>query len=1078
MVVVRDDTDYQRYEDRLREEVSFSESVLNSQRDMVYAFDTSGQFLRWNDQLQAVTGYTDAEIATMGPTEFIADGDVPAVAEAIDRVFAGESTTVEADIATSDGETIPYEFSGTPITDRDGRVVGLTGVGRDVTERKLKERRLKRQRAELQRELEDVFTRIDDAFLAVDEGRFVHANERAAAVFDRSPESLVGRDAWATFDDVFDAAVETACKRAVETQDSASFETYAPEEETWFEVNLYPSESGLSMYFRDITERKERERDLSRYETLYRESKDANMVVDADGRFSEVTPTAARLLGYDPDDLTGESMLSVVHPDDRETAREQFTRLLDDPSREPQVQLRLERHDGDRVIVEAAGRNLLDDPAVEGVVVYMRDVTERVERERELELYETIVETIEDGVYVLDEDFCFTEVNDAYVEMTGYDRAELLGSHCSLVVSEDVSNDSRDRMGELASEGGSAVIEADIQCADGTTIRAESRFSALSGTGGHAHKVGVVRDVRDRVSRERELRDRVQQQEVVAEFGQRALEASDLDALFDEASAIVAETLGNDYCKVLDLDAQADELFLRAGVGWNDGVVGSATVSAIENESQASYTLSTEAAVVVENLETETRFSGPDLLRDHDVRSGISTTIGPTENPWGILGTHDTEVKEFSLYDANFVQSVANILASAIGRHRHERKSARRREQLTALNSLNEVVRETTEAIIEKSTREEIERTVCDHLAATDSYLFAWTGEVDSASETVRLRTESGVEGYLDDLTISVDPDDEKSEGPTGRALRTGETQTIQHADADPQYEPWWDITSEYGFRSSAAVPITHESTTYGVLNVYSDRPEAFERSERRVISQLGEVVGHAIAAVDRKQALLSDEVVELELLIPNFLSAYEFEQSDEESIYLDHTVPVGDDEYLIFGHTTPEGLDTVRSMADELPFYEDVTVRGEGDEPRFELSVSKPPILSVVASMGGSIEGAVVENGEYQFTVHLPPSVDVGRVIDAVTDAEPDVTLLKRQQLTLPDQDESAEVNLLTTDLTERQYTALETAYHAGFFGWPRDATGEDVADALNIAPPTFHQHLRKSQRKVFDAMFGGGPA
>ncbi|MFC6825979.1 PAS domain S-box protein [Halopelagius fulvigenes] len=158
---------------------------------------------------------------------------------------------------------------------------------------------------------------------------------------------------------------------------------------------------------------------------------------------------------------------------------------------------------------------------------------------------------------------------------------------------------------------------------------------------------------------------RIRQQEVVAELGQRALETDDLDQLMRDAVAAVAETLDVEYAKVLELLPDGEEVFLRQGVGWRDGLVGSATVPT-DRDSQAGYTLLSEAPVVVDDLRTEERFSGPELLTDHGVVSGISVVIGSVENPWGVLGTHTTEEREFTQYDANFVQSVANVLATAI----------------------------------------------------------------------------------------------------------------------------------------------------------------------------------------------------------------------------------------------------------------------------------------------------------------------------------------------------------------------------------------------------------------------------
>jgi PAS domain-containing protein len=82
-----------------------------------------------------------------------------------------------------------------------------------------------------------------------------------------------------------------------------------------------------------------------------------------------------------------------------------------------------------------------DLSAGDRVVVSIEDITERKQREEELELYETIVETIDDGVYVLDEEHRFAMVNEAYAQMTNYDREELLGAHCSRVSSALVSEE-------------------------------------------------------------------------------------------------------------------------------------------------------------------------------------------------------------------------------------------------------------------------------------------------------------------------------------------------------------------------------------------------------------------------------------------------------------------------------------------------------------------------------------------------------------------------------------------------------------------------------------------------------------
>jgi predicted DNA binding protein len=335
----------------------------------------------------------------------------------------------------------------------------------------------------------------------------------------------------------------------------------------------------------------------------------------------------------------------------------------------------------------------------------------------------------------------------------------------------------------------------------------------------------------------------------------------------------------------------------------------------------------------------------------------------------------------------------------------------------------------------------------------------------------VRLRTEAGVDGYLDDVTISVDETDERSRGPTGRAFRTGAMQTTRHVGTDSRYGPWRDAADRYGFRSSAAIPIVHETTVYGVLNVYADRPNAFEGDEGEVLAQLGEIVGHAIAVEERKRALLSDEVVELEFRVEDVFGSLGLAVDDTGPIRLDHVVSI-DDDYVLFGRTTPDGVETLRRLAESVPSYEEPTVRGDGDERRVELVVSDPPVLSTVASLGGSVEEARIEDGDYHLRVFLSPTVEVRRLVDAVSETFPDATLTKRRQRSRPTDSGRPGDPVLSEALTDRQRAAIESAYHAGFFEWPRAVSGEDVAETLDVTPPTFHQHLRKAEKRILDAL------
>ena len=169
---------------------------------------------------------------------------------------------------------------------------------------------------------------------------------------------------------------------------------------------------------------------------------------------------------------------------------------------------------------------------------------------------------------------------------------------------------------------------------------------------------------------EREVQERTltlrtinQQGQAIAEFGQYALANVDLPLILQKAVNLVADTLEVEYCKVLKL-LPDNTLLLEAGVGWQEGLVGTARLG-IENNSEAGYTLLQSQPVIVEDLGTETRFNRPALLIDHQVVSGISVVIVDGGNPYGVLGTYTTRHRVFTTDDVNFLSAIANIIAQA-----------------------------------------------------------------------------------------------------------------------------------------------------------------------------------------------------------------------------------------------------------------------------------------------------------------------------------------------------------------------------------------------------------------------------
>lgn len=163
----------------------------------------------------------------------------------------------------------------------------------------------------------------------------------------------------------------------------------------------------------------------------------------------------------------------------------------------------------------------------------------------------------------------------------------------------------------------------------------------------------------------------VRQRQLLAELGEAALKAEDLDALLGEACRLVADGLAVRFCKVLEYLGDEACLLVRAGVGWHDGVVGHAKLSAGAG-SPAGYALQTEQPVISNDLAGDNRFDVPQLLRDHGIDRAVNVIIHGDGRPFGVLEADSRAPGDFSETDFAFLQGAANLLGVAVERGRRE----------------------------------------------------------------------------------------------------------------------------------------------------------------------------------------------------------------------------------------------------------------------------------------------------------------------------------------------------------------------------------------------------------------------
>ncbi|MCC5951838.1 MAG: PAS domain S-box protein [Acidimicrobiia bacterium] len=265
---------------------------------------------------------------------------------------------------------------------------------------------------------------------------------------------------------------------------------------------------------RDITDRLEAVRALteseSRFRALVQHNNDAIVVLDDHARITYASPSAARLVGYSVTDRVGEDALSVVHPDDVEVVAREFLAATVEPGRSVTLRHRLVQADGSVRHVESTASNHLDDPAVDGIVVNIRDITDRQDIQTALEISEhrfrRMLENISDTVTLLGADGKVIATTGAERGALGHSARLLFERSIMELVHPDDLESAQDVFSRILDRPGVPVSgEFRMKAHDGRFLLIEASAVNLLDDPAVEAIVVTTRDVSDRRRAEREL---------------------------------------------------------------------------------------------------------------------------------------------------------------------------------------------------------------------------------------------------------------------------------------------------------------------------------------------------------------------------------------------------------------------------------------------------------------------------------------------------------------------------------------------------------------------------------------------
>lgn len=439
---------------------------------------------------------------------------------------------------------------------------------------------------------------------------------------------------------------------------------------------------------RDITESKRSEEALLRFRASMDMSDDMILLVDRKTmRFIDVNETVCRNLGYSREEflaMAPETILPVTRKE-LETAYDEM--IATGATQGMRSEYRCK--DGSTLPFESR-RCVMRSGDSWIIVATARDTRGRIAQEEALrksnERFDMAVRATNDVIW--DWDLVTDEIwwNENFTKVFGYSRETVDRTVKSWY--EGIHPDDQGRViagvHRLIGAGGESWSdEYRFRRQDGTFAHVLDRGQVIRDDAGRAVRmIGAKADISSRKQAEERIHNQALRQRLIAEFGQQAFASSDVEDVLSRAVELVTVALKADFCNVLELDESAKQLLIKAASGWPNEIMMRRTVP-IRPGGRLEFVLSRREPLIIEDLAKDERSADSSLVRV-GARSGIQVPISGTAGTFGILSAHARAERHFGQDDANFLQSVANILAVAI-----ERRSAEERlERLAQFDSL------------------------------------------------------------------------------------------------------------------------------------------------------------------------------------------------------------------------------------------------------------------------------------------------------------------------------------------------------------------------------------------------------
>ena len=323
-------------------QLNYQASLIDTISDAIFTTDTDLIIKSWNKSAADLYGYTAPEAIGKHLSTLL---QVNIGEEEKQKSLIGLQKNgyykLEYQVIKKNGEAIFVLASFSTMINK-GVVNGYVSVHRDITERKQLEEQLKEFNQQLEKqvkaktvELSGIFERITDGFIALDSNWcYTYVNERVCKILGNPPESFIGKNIWTDFPESQNKEFfYDRYNMALQTQQYSFYELYYPPLKMWIENYIYPSPSGLSVYFRDVTHKKKTEEEIQKAKGF------SDKIVDSlPGVFYLIEWGATKLIrwnkrlelvtGFNMQEIAEKDFIELIDPADREIALQKIEKAF------------------------------------------------------------------------------------------------------------------------------------------------------------------------------------------------------------------------------------------------------------------------------------------------------------------------------------------------------------------------------------------------------------------------------------------------------------------------------------------------------------------------------------------------------------------------------------------------------------------------------------------------------------------------------------------------------------------------------------------------------------------------------